>query len=71
MISLYLAPVFFICMNRKGIEQSLVILLFLLVLVVFSLAERDSKKLDRLYRTAQLIQQKEAVHTAHNSPVSY
>lgn len=58
-------------MNRKGIEQSLVILLFLLVLVVFSLAERDSKKLDRLYKTAQLIQQKEPAHTAQISPVSH
>jgi hypothetical protein len=43
-------------MKRKGIEQNLVIVLFVLVLVVFSLAERDSKKLDRLYKTAQLLQ---------------
>jgi hypothetical protein len=43
-------------MKRQGIERSLVILLFVLVLVVFSFAERDSRKLDRLYKTAQLIQ---------------
>ena len=46
-------------MKKNGIEKSLVILLFLLVLVVFSFAERDSKKLDRLYKTAQLIQKRE------------
>ncbi len=34
-------------------------MLFVLVLVVFSFAERDSKKLDRLYKTAQLIQNAE------------
>jgi hypothetical protein len=30
-------------------------LLFVLVLVVFSLAERDTKKLERLYTTAPLL----------------
>lgn len=42
-------------MNKKEIERKLVVLLFILVLVVFSFAERDSKKLERVYRTAQLI----------------
>lgn len=42
-------------MTKKGIEKKLVVLLFVLVLVVFSFAERDSKKLDRLYSTAQLL----------------
>jgi hypothetical protein len=45
-------------MKRKGIEQTLVVLLFILVLVVFSFAERDSRKLDRLYKTAQLLQKR-------------
>ena len=42
-------------MNKKEIERKLVVLLFILVLVVFSFAERDSKKLEKIYRTAQLI----------------
>ena len=48
-------------MKKKAIEKKLVILLFLLVFVVFSFAERDSKKLDRLYKTAQLLQPKQPV----------
>ena len=51
-------------MKRKGLEQSLVVLLFVLVLVVFSFAERDSRKLDRLYKTAQLLQKKIPAGTA-------
>ena len=42
-------------MNKKGIERNLVVLLFVLVLVVFSFAERDSKKIERLYTTSQLL----------------
>lgn len=42
-------------MDKKGLERSLVVTLFVLVLVVFSFAERDSKKIERLYTTAQLI----------------
>ena len=42
-------------MTKKGIERNLVVLLFVLVLVVFSFAERDSKKIERLYTTAQLL----------------
>lgn len=42
-------------MNKKGIERGIVVFLFVLVLVVFSLAERDSKKIERLYTTAQLL----------------
>ena len=48
-------------MNKKGIERNIVVLLFVLVLVVFSFAERDSKKLERLYITAQLIKQSSIV----------
>jgi len=35
----------------KGIptERKLVVVLFILVLITFSLAQRDSKRLDRLY----------------------
>lgn len=55
-------------MKRKGIEKSLVILLFVLVLAVFSFAERDSKKLDRLYKTAQLLQKNERTPTVHLTP---
>ena len=50
-------------MNRKGIERNLVILLFMMVLVVFSFAQRDTHKLDRLYKTTTLIQQKKTVQT--------
>ena len=40
-------------MNKKGIERNIVVLLFVLVLVVFSFAERDSRKLEKLYTTSQ------------------
>ncbi|HEX8315443.1 MAG TPA: hypothetical protein VF609_10635 [Flavisolibacter sp.] len=42
-------------MNKKGTERNIIALLFVLVLVVFSLAERDSRKLEKLYTTAQLL----------------
>jgi hypothetical protein len=42
-------------MNKKVLERKLVVVLFVLVLVVFSLAERDSRKIERLYTTAQLL----------------
>ena len=42
-------------MNKKKIERTIVAFLFVLVLVVFSFAERDSKKLEKIYNTAQLI----------------
>ena len=48
-------------MNKKGIERNIVVLLFVLVLIVFSFAERDSKKLERLYTTAQLLKQSSVV----------
>lgn len=52
----YIATALRTVMNKRGIEKNIVILLFVLVLVVFSFAERDSKKLERLYTTAQLLQ---------------
>ena len=50
-------------MKKKGFEQLIVMVLFILVLVVFSFAERDSRKLDRLYKTAQQVQKKFSTHT--------
>ena len=55
-------------MKRQGIERNLVVLLFVLVLVVFSFAERDSKKLDRLYKTAQLLQKNSRTGSAQIPP---
>ena len=43
-------------MDKKKIERQIVVVLFILVLVTFSFAERDSRKLDRLYKTVHLIQ---------------
>ncbi|MDQ6608540.1 MAG: hypothetical protein M3Y85_01820 [Bacteroidota bacterium] len=42
-------------MNKKGIERNIVVVLFVLVLVAFSFAERDSKKLERFYTTAEIL----------------
>lgn len=36
-------------MNRAALERNLVIVLFVFVLVMFSFAERDSRKLDEMY----------------------
>ena len=38
-------------MKTAKAERSLVVLLFLLVMVIFSFAERDTKKLEKLYNT--------------------
>lgn len=56
-------------MSKKGFEQLIVVLLFILVMIVFSFAEKDSRKLDRLYNTTQLVQKKNAMHTVQVSPV--
>ena len=37
-------------MNRAALERKIVVVLFMLVLIVFSFAERDTKKLDPFYR---------------------
>ncbi len=52
----FILQLFRIIMNKNGFERNLVVLLFVLVLVVFSFAERDSRKLGRLYTIAQLLQ---------------
>ena len=36
-------------MKRAVVERNIVVVLFVAVLVIFSLAQRDSKKLSRLY----------------------
>lgn len=36
-------------MKKAIIERNIVVVLFVLVLIVFSFAERDTKKLDHLY----------------------
>ena len=43
-------------MNRAALEKNLVVFLFILVLVIFSFAERDSKKLDEMYATSQPVE---------------
>lgn len=48
---------------KKGLEQRVMMFLFVLVLVIFSFAEKDSKKLDRLYKTTQLLRNNNRVQT--------
>jgi HAMP domain-containing protein len=55
-------------MKRKGLEKLTVVVLFILVLILFAYAERDSRKLDRLYKTAQSLQQKSPAHTVQLPP---
>jgi hypothetical protein len=55
-------------MNRNGIERNLVVFLFVMVLVIFSFAQRDTQKLDRLYKTATLIQKQKPVQTVQTLP---
>ena len=40
-------------MKRIKAERNIVIVLFVLVLISFSFADRDSKKLDRLYTSIE------------------
>jgi hypothetical protein len=42
-------------MKKSLSEKHLVVVLFVVVLVIFSFADRDSKKLDKLYTTAGVI----------------
>jgi|GEM_PF-2004321 len=42
-------------MKRAVFERNLVVFLFVLVLVVFSFAERDSRKLKQVYNTTVLL----------------
>ena len=56
-------------MNRKKIllEKSLVVVLFVSVMVVFSLAERDSKKLVELYTKKATAKTKTEVKPAYTA----
>ena len=38
-------------MSRAIVERNMVVVLFVLVLVIFSFAERDSRKIHELYHT--------------------
>ena len=40
-------------MKRALVERNIAAILFILVLIVFSFAERDSKKLAQLYKTGR------------------
>jgi hypothetical protein len=40
-------------MKRVILERNIAVVLFILVLVVFSFADRDSKKLDQLYKRTE------------------
>jgi hypothetical protein len=53
---------------KKGVERGLIVFLFTLVLVMFSLAQRDSRKLDRIYQTAAAIQQKNPAQVVQALP---
>jgi len=45
-------------MKRAVVERNIAVVLFALVLVIFSFAERDSKKLKQLYTVAATAVQK-------------
>lgn len=57
-------------MKRAVFERNLVVFLFVLVLIVFSFAERDSKKLEQMYNTTALLKKGSDVTLAklHASP---
>lgn len=56
-------------MKTAKAERSLVVLLFLLVMVIFSFAERDTKKLEKLYNTvAQATTEQLLVKMTENTP---
>jgi hypothetical protein len=40
-------------MKRVILERNIAVILFILVLVAFSFADRDSKKLDQLYKRTE------------------
>lgn len=57
-------------MKKKIVEQKMVFLLFVLVLIVFSFAQRDTQKLDRLYQTAQTVQKTTLLQTVQAPPAA-
>ncbi len=44
----YLAAIIYL-MNRTMVERNVVVLLFLFVLILFSFAQKDTQKLEKLY----------------------
>ncbi len=55
-------------MKKTATEKNVVIVLFIAVLVIFSMAERDSKKLTRLYVAVTKTVAKSALVKAKPSP---
>ena len=49
MLLYYLAAILFSLMNRAAAERNIVVLLFVFVLVLFSFAQKDTQKLEKLY----------------------
>jgi hypothetical protein len=45
-------------MQKAKIERGIAVLLFVLVLITFSFAQRDSKKLDSLYTKKSVVDKK-------------
>jgi hypothetical protein len=54
-------------MNRKVVERNIAVLLFVFVMVLFSLADKDSRKLKQLYTTVSQAAQKVAISTPSSS----
>ena len=57
-------------MNKAAVERKLVVVLFVLVLVAFSFAQRDTKKLEKLYTTYKSTEDKLALKTFSVAPVA-
>lgn len=51
-------------MTKRRFEKNLVAALFVLVLIAFSFAERDSKKMERLYTTAKALKKSKPADVA-------
>jgi hypothetical protein len=56
-------------MKRTVAERNIVVFLFITVLVIFSMAERDSRKLTRLYTVVLKGGAKQALVETHPAPV--
>jgi hypothetical protein len=54
-------------MKRAIVERNIVGILFIAVLVAFSFAQRDTKKLDRLY--TQVIKTGNQLHLTQSAPL--
>jgi hypothetical protein len=57
-------------MKRAAVERNIVVFLFIAVLVIFSMAERDSRKLTRLYTVVIKGGTKQALVETHPAAVS-